>query len=201
MGKSKNKNSGSDFVAEFISDQKAKEKGIKSWKTGGPAGREAVGGLKGLQDYLSQSDDNSGLTLQKGEVNPFLPSVEGDTGPKDMYEYYASDTMPVLPKELRDQYDVVFAGTREFDPSEEVYNSKFGYNLADKTSNVWKFVPKSVAPVAEDSSTPAPIVDTNTYDRPVTVGTLSWVDPLKEAAGTEFLSNYIRSTGAPPVLS
>ena len=130
MAKSKQRKELSSSLIPFLTDLAARGK-VGSWKTVGPAGREPVGGMKGLYDFIGKRDaEKNGLTLQDGEINPFLFSASsaGSSEPsKQMYEYWASEAMPTLPKDMRDQYDVVFAGSRPFEPNDAVYNPKFGY--------------------------------------------------------------------------
>lgn len=203
--KAKSKEELSAELIPFLTDLAARQKGVRTWNTLGTAGNEPVGGLRGTAGYIAnKAAEENGLKLQKGEINPFIFSdsmQEGGKPSKQMYEYWASDAMPTLPKAMRKQYDVVFAGTRPFDPSEEVYNTKFGYNLADKTENIWQFVPRQTEQISqkvkEKPAIPSVLSEEVDGDRPVQVGTLTYIDPTRERAGQEFLTQFVRSTGMP----
>lgn len=206
MGKNKvNKDSSIEERIAFLTDDAARQKGIRTWKTGGSAGREPVGNLMGIARYLGNTaEQRDKLGLEDGEINPYLMSeVEGQDPSKSMYQYWASDAMPQLPKALRKQYDVVFAGTRPAEPRDHVMSSRYGADpFAPKAEeNIWQFVPKVQAqkepkPAKDPISAIASLPDGD-GDRPVTIGTTSYTDPNRAADPSNFLSTYIRSTALP----
>lgn len=207
--KSTSKEYTKEGLAQFLTDLEARSKGVANgvrfWDTLGTAGKEPVGNL-GFSPGLLDTENPAAAffpALRKGEVNPYL-EVAGENGrtSKKMYEYFASAARPQLPKELKGQYDVVFAGTREADPSEEVWNTKTGSRWSQGPQNIWQFVPKQIEDKVRDKEEVSPAVS-DLYsseeegDRPVQVGTLTYVDPSREKAGQEFLSHFVRSIGMP----
>ncbi len=202
----KNKNSKADSIEQqiaFLTDDTARSKGIPTWLTGDTSGREPIGNLLGAYKYLGNTDEQrKELGLDKGEINPYLMTeVAGQEPSKSMYKYWASDAMPQLPKDIRKQYDVVYAGVRPREPRDFMLNTKFGDALAPKEEqNVWKFVPRNVKTKEEEDSTEvAQAVDQAVGDdRPVQVGTLSYAAPGREGAVTDpnsFLNRYIHTIG------
>lgn len=205
MGKSKSKSTEytKEGLASFLTDLEARSKGVANgvrfWDTLGTAGREPVGNL-GFNAGLLEGDNPASAflpALRKGEINPYLEiaGADGKTS-KKMYEYFASPAMPQLPKELSNQYDVVFAGTREADPSEEVWNTKTGSTWSRGPQNIWKFVPREAERIKPEKIVPAPVQQeeaaTTEDDRPVSIGTLTYNDPNR------FLGEFIRSIGVAP---
>lgn len=203
MGKSKSKESYSQEKIPFLTDLSARERGLgigaRFWDTLGTAGKEPVGNIGFNPSYLGGDNPSAAFfpALRKGEINPYVETTgkDGKTS-KSMFEYYASPARPQLPKELRDQYDVVFAGTREPNPAEEVWNTKTSSRWSQGPQSIWQFIPKDI-PQKQEQSTPAPVavepVAEAEDDRPVSIGTLTYNDPSR------FLGEYIRSIGVSPV--
>lgn len=204
MAKSKgNKNQSIEEQIAFLTDAGAKQKGIPFFDTGGTAGKEGVGNLRNLFTYVQgRPETRDKLGLVDSEINPFVTSdVAGKEGSKQMMEYWASDTMPQLPKSIRKQFDVVYAGTREPQAGEQLWNPKSGFALNQGEQNIWRFVrkPEQIAKAEpeEDPLAAIPALVDGDGDRPVTIGTTTYSDPNRAADPSNFLSSYIRSTALP----
>jgi hypothetical protein len=196
MGKKKSE-SIAPIYKPFISDEDNKSKwGSQSWNTGGPSGREPIANA-GYDPRFAKSAAAflPGLRPKNGEFDPSVFNPDGTPG-DSMYEFINSATRPVLPEGYED-YDVVFAGEKENARPLSISNGKTADWFGNTSTNVWQIIRKPTTQAPAEEAAVDTVYDEGISNRPVTVGTLSYLDPNRDAAGQGFLSSYIRSTGNP----